>query len=126
MYAGSKLHQVRKEAIRIYIDVLGLPEVRWTGNGKLQTDDWTLNYKGDDNEHQRGVGIMLVSCWYHVGIMLASKTAKAVMKIVQISDRAILNRIAAKPKSIMNHMMYVDELCISLPNVSVFVVASMA
>ena len=69
MYEGSELHQVRKEAIRIHIDMLGLPEVRWTGNGKLQTDDWALNYKGDDNEHQRGIGIML-----------ASKTAKAVLK----------------------------------------------
>ena len=46
LYECGKLSQVKAEAERLSIDIMGMSETRWTGNGQFQTDGWTFYYSG--------------------------------------------------------------------------------
>ncbi|XP_072022674.1 craniofacial development protein 2-like [Amphiura filiformis] len=91
----GKLDQVRMEAERLSLDVLGLAETRWTSSGQVNTNGWMLYYVGDDNVHQRGVGFLV-----------SPKTVKSVLKVQPISDRIIMIRLNAKPKPITIIQIY--------------------
>jgi len=92
----GKLHQVRMEAERLRLDVLGLAEVRWTSSGHVNTNGWMFYYVGDEKVHQRGVGFLV-----------APKIVKTVLKVQPISDRIIVIRLDAKPQpmTIIQKMM---------------------
>ena len=89
MNEDGKLHQVRSEAERLKLDILGLAEVRWTSSGQVNTDGWMFYYIGDDKVHHRGVGFLV-----------APKLVRAVIKVQPISSRVIVLRIDAKPQPI--------------------------
>ena len=91
----GKLEQVRMEAERLNLDVLGLAETRWTSSGQVNTNGWMLYYVGDDNVHQRGVGFLV-----------SPKTVRSVLKVQPISDRIIMMRLNAKPKPITIIQIY--------------------
>ena len=40
------------------IYILGLSEITWTGSGKIQKEQHTILYSGEDN-HNRGVDIII-------------------------------------------------------------------
>jgi hypothetical protein len=40
------------------IDILGVSETRWTGNGKYVLDDYTFVYSGGE-QHEHGVDILM-------------------------------------------------------------------
>ena len=85
----GSMEQIKREAIRLEIDVLGVAETRWTNNGKLVTSDgWEFYYSGGDT-HQAGVGL-----W------VSPKFKKAVTEVRPINDRLITMRINAKPQPI--------------------------
>ena len=46
------------EMKRLNISIKGVREVRWTGAGKLQSDDVTFTYSCGE-KHQYGVGVFL-------------------------------------------------------------------
>ncbi|XP_072039817.1 uncharacterized protein [Amphiura filiformis] len=91
----GKLDQIRMEAERLSLDVLGLAETRWTSSGQVNTNGWMLYYIGDDNVHQRGVGFLV-----------SPKTVKSVLKVQPISDRIIMIRLNAKLKPITIIQIY--------------------
>ena len=43
---------------RYQLGILGLSEMRWTGSGKVISDDTTVLYSGEEH-HERGVGVLL-------------------------------------------------------------------
>ena len=51
MHQAGKLQNVKEEAIRLKLDILGLAEVRWLGYGKLVSEDHTLIYTRHKIEH---------------------------------------------------------------------------
>ena len=60
MFQTGKLAQVNKQFRNCKIDLLGLSEVRWPGNGRMMTEGHTLLYSGrKDNEHQAGMAILM-------------------------------------------------------------------
>ena len=59
MHQVGKLQNVKEEAIRLKVDILGLAEVRWLGSGKLVSEDHTLIYTGHKKEHKHGVGLLV-------------------------------------------------------------------
>ena len=59
MHQAGKLQNVKEEAIRLKVDILGLAEARWLGSGKLVSEDHTLIYSGHKKEHKHGVGLLL-------------------------------------------------------------------
>ena len=56
MHQAGKLQNVKEEAIRLKVDILGLAEVRWLGSGKLASEDHTLIYTG------KSTSMELASC----------------------------------------------------------------
>jgi len=41
------------------LDILGLSETRWTGQGRFVSDNATILYSGNEKHHIHGVGIIL-------------------------------------------------------------------
>ena len=58
VYLISVFNDVQLEMKRLDIDILGLCEVRWTGAGKISTNDYTFIYSCG-SEHKNGVGVMM-------------------------------------------------------------------
>lgn len=60
MYATSKTAQVIDEMRRYRIDIMGISECRWTGSGRLTTNDGsTVLYSGQQETHSQGVAIII-------------------------------------------------------------------
>ena len=48
LYQSGKLDNAVQEMNRMSIDMLGLSEVRWTENGRITRDKYTMLYSGGD------------------------------------------------------------------------------
>ena len=85
LYQIGKLENLKKEAERLKLDIVGVSEARWTGSGKEVTADWIFYYSGGE-KHESGVGVLIrkeieadvSGCW-------------------QLSDRVMLLKINARP-----------------------------
>ena len=86
MHQAGKLQNIKEEAIRLKVDILGLAEVRWLGSGKLVSEDHTLIYSGHKREHKHGVGILL-----------SNVVARSVIGFHVISDKIIIVKLCSKP-----------------------------
>ena len=80
------MQNVKEEAIRLKVDILGLAEVRWLGSGKLVSEDNTLIYSRHKKEHNHGVGLLL-----------SNVVARSVIEFHGISDRIIIVKLFSKP-----------------------------
>ena len=96
LFAPGRLQQVIDEAQRLQIDILGLSEVRWTGQGRtVSTNGWEIWHSGDDTMPHRGVAFLI-----------SKAAAKSILKVDAISDRIIVLRIDAKPRPITLILVY--------------------
>ena len=55
----SKLKVVKQVMARVNIDILGISKLRWTGMGKLNSDDHYIYYCGRESLRRNGVAIMV-------------------------------------------------------------------
>ena len=44
---------------RVNIDILGISEVKWTGMGEFNSDDYYIYYCGQESLRRNGVAIMV-------------------------------------------------------------------
>ena len=54
----GKLEVVKQEMARMYIDILGISELKWTGMGEFNSDDHYIYYC--EQESLRGNGVALI------------------------------------------------------------------
>lgn len=94
MMREGKLENVKGEMKRNGINILGLSEVRWKGDGDFMSDDVRIIYAGG-KESQRGVAILL-----------DSEMAKRVMTVVQRNDRLLMVKLQAEPMDIIIMQVY--------------------
>ncbi|XP_060579659.1 craniofacial development protein 2-like [Ruditapes philippinarum] len=61
MYEAGKTAQIEREMHKYNIQILGVSESRWTGNGMITTNSQnTIVYSGrEDNNHREGVAIIM-------------------------------------------------------------------
>ena len=60
MYTVGLAAQVPREMEQYRLDLMGLSEIRRTGAGRIKMrNGFTMIYAGEENEHQRGVAIMM-------------------------------------------------------------------
>lgn len=52
------MDDLKEEAERMKLDVVGVSEVRWTGSGQITLGGWTL-YNSGGEKHEVGVGVLL-------------------------------------------------------------------
>ena len=54
----GKLKVVRQEMARVYIDVLGISKLKWTGMGEFNSNDLYIYYCGQESLRRNGVAIV--------------------------------------------------------------------
>ena len=55
----GKLEVVKQEMARVNIDVLGISELKWTGNGKFNSDDHYIYYCGQESLRRNKVAFIV-------------------------------------------------------------------
>ena len=60
LYQSGKLSQVINSINQYQIDILGVAETRWTGDGKLRSGGSLVLYSGKELEHTSGVAIIVI------------------------------------------------------------------
>ena len=53
----GKLEVVKEEMVRVNIKILGISKLKWTGKGKLNSDDHYIYYRGQESLRRNGVAI---------------------------------------------------------------------
>ncbi|ESN94279.1 hypothetical protein HELRODRAFT_164090 [Helobdella robusta] len=85
----GKLEIIKQEMQRLHIDLLGISELYWTGNGFFKSDEYTVVYCGNDTIKRNGVAF------------IATKAVnKAVYSFNIASDRIISITITGSLRSI--------------------------
>ena len=54
----DKLEVVKQEMARVYVNILGISELKWTGMGEFTSDDHYIYYCGQESLRRNGVAIM--------------------------------------------------------------------
>ena len=55
----GKLEVVKQEMARVNIDILGISELKWTGMGAFNSDNYCIYYCGQETLRRNGVAIMV-------------------------------------------------------------------
>ena len=55
----GKLEVVKQEMARVNIDILRLSELKWTGMGEFNSDNFYIYYGGQESLRRNGVAIMV-------------------------------------------------------------------
>ena len=86
---------VVKEEIRINIDILGVSELKWTGMGKFNSDDYHIYYCGQESRRRNGVALIV-----------NKRVGKAVLGYNLKNDRMISIQIQGRPFNITVIQVY--------------------
>ena len=90
MFEAGKIHNTIKEMSRLRIDVMGISEMRWPGNGECQIGDHIVYYAGnEDRNHRQGVGLII-----------KKELKPSIISCLPYSDRVILLKIRGNPFNI--------------------------
>ena len=54
-----KLEVVKQEMARVYVNILGISELKWTGMGEFNSDDHYIYYCGQESLRRNGVVIIV-------------------------------------------------------------------
>ena len=55
----GKLEVVNQEMTRVYINILGISKLRWTGKSEFNSDDHYIYYYGQESLRRNGVAIIV-------------------------------------------------------------------
>ena len=55
----GKLEVVKQEMARVNVNILGISELKWTGMGEFNSDDYYVYYCGQQSLRRNGVAIMV-------------------------------------------------------------------
>ena len=55
----GKLEVVKQEMARVSVDILGISELKWTGMGDCNSDDYYIYYYGQESLRRNGIAIMV-------------------------------------------------------------------
>ena len=94
MNEKGKLENVKREMERLKLNVMGLCEVRWKGEGDFMSNGVRVIYSGGER-HENGVAVML-----------DKETATRVVHIDRCSDRMMVVKIQAVPVDMIVVQVY--------------------
>ena len=55
----DKLDVVKQKMARVNIDILGISELKWTGMGEFNSDDYYIYYCGQESLRRNGAGLVV-------------------------------------------------------------------
>ena len=91
----GKLEVVKQETARVYVDILGISELKGTGMGEFNSDDHNIYYCGQESLRRNGVAIMV-----------KKRVQNAVLGCNLKNDRMISVRFQGKPFNITVIQVY--------------------
>lgn len=91
----GKLDVVKQEMTRLNIDILGISELKWTGMGEFNSDDYFIYYCGQEC-HRRN----------EIALIVNKRVGKAVLGYNLKNDRMISVYIQGKPFNITIIQVY--------------------
>jgi hypothetical protein len=94
LLAAGKLENLKREAERYRLDIVGISEARWKEKGETRIEDWMFYHSGGDMARNG------------VGIIVSKKFCNSVQKVKYISDRLIMIRFRGKEKDIVIVQVY--------------------
>jgi len=94
LYREGKLENLKREMTRLKINIMGVSETRWTGQGDFYSDGFRVIHSGG-NEHQKGVAVVL-----------DKQTAKTVERICYEDERLMLVKLKGKPSNMIIIQVY--------------------
>ena len=86
----GKLEVVKQEMARVYVDILGISKLKWTGMGEFNSVDHYIYYCGKDSLRRNGIA-MIVN----------KKVQNTVLGCYLKNDRMISVRFQGKPLTTM-------------------------
>ena len=99
----GKLEVVKEEMVRVNIKILGISKLKWTGKGKLNSDDHYIYYRGQESFRRNAVAVMV-----------NKRVQNAVLGCNLKNDRMISVHFQGKPFNIT-----VIQVCAPTNNASV-------
>ena len=51
---------VKQEMARLYINILGISELKWTGMGGFNSEDYYIYYCGQESLRRNGVALIVI------------------------------------------------------------------
>ena len=91
----GKLEVVKQEMARVNTDILGISELKWTGMGKFNSDDYDIYYCGQESLRRNGVGLIV-----------NKRVQNAVLRCSLKNDRTIFVYFQGKPFNITVIQVY--------------------
>ena len=88
LYRAGQLENVVHEMNRAQLDILGLCETRWPGNGRLELENHTMLYSGGE-QHAKGVALIMTK-----------KVGKSVLGCWTVSERVMIVKFKCQPVNI--------------------------
>ena len=59
LYSNDSMEVIRQEMTRVYINTLGISELKWTGMGEFNSDDHYIYYCGQKSLRRNGIAIIV-------------------------------------------------------------------
>ena len=91
----GKSEMVKQEMARVNVDILGISKLKWTGMGKLNSDDHYIYFCGQEALRRNGVAIRV-----------NKRVQNAVLECNLKNDRMISVRFQDKPFNITVSQVY--------------------
>ena len=91
----GKLEVVKQEMARVNVDILGISELKWTGMGEFNSDNYYIYYCGQESLGRNGVAIMV-----------NKRVRNSVLGCNLKNDRMISVRFQGKPFNITVIQVY--------------------
>lgn len=86
MLKPGKMKEISDEMINYKIDIIGLQEIRWQGQGRIDKKEYTLLYSGPENRTGR----------FGTGFMISSRIRKSLLSFESINEKICKLRIKGR------------------------------
>ncbi|XP_050439147.1 craniofacial development protein 2-like [Adelges cooleyi] len=91
----GKIEEIKDQMKHTYIDIFGICETRWGGNGDYITEDFRVIHSGNDKSGRNGVAIIVQGKWKN-----------NIINTYHLNDRILVVKIHAQPTNIYIIQVY--------------------
>uniref|UniRef100_A0A8D9DT62 Craniofacial development protein 2 n=1 Tax=Cacopsylla melanoneura TaxID=428564 RepID=A0A8D9DT62_9HEMI len=92
---AGKVEELKQEMKRAELDILGICETRWAGNGDFTSEDFRIIHSGNEKRGKNGVALILRGKWRN-----------NVLNTYHVNDRIMMIKIHAEPTDIYIIQVY--------------------
>ncbi|KAI5705448.1 hypothetical protein M8J75_015140 [Diaphorina citri] len=95
MLKAGKLEEVKEQMKKANLNILGVCETRWAGNGDFTSEEFRIIHSGNETRGRSGVALILKGEW-----------KDSVLNTYHLSDRILMIKLEAIPNNIYIIQVY--------------------